>query len=105
MPPPVLPDWQRGRLLGAAREFANILPIYSPQNRAFCRQALGHDLGDVMPQLMEDLFRAAQRHDETLSYITWIRDACNYILDPDAPRPETRPYDEDQEWRENHDQL
>ena len=100
MPPPVLPDWQRGRLLGAAREFANILPIYTPKNRAFCRAAFDMEFGAVMPSLMIDLFRVAQGHPDTLSYITWIRDACNYILDQGAPPPHTEPFDEDQEYRD-----
>ena len=97
-----LDDRTRGRMLGSMREFANILPIYSPENRAFCRAAFGMDFGEFAPQLMLTLFSHVQKYPHTLDYVVWIKQACEYILGERDVPPETGDYDTDQEWRDQH---
>lgn len=80
--------WRRSRLHDVAVDLGAILPIYSKGGAAFCRSALGAELGDIVPKFMIDVFMVSKNHKkETLIYLNWIKQACEYVLDENAERP------------------
>lgn len=82
-------DWRQDRLRFVAETFAAILPVYSKNGQAFTRRVLGTELGELMPRLMTDIFLTARLHKKaTLEYINWIKEACEYVLDPKAAPPQ-----------------
>lgn len=85
--------WRRSRLADVAEDFANILPIYSKDGAAFCRRALGVEMGTIVPQLMTDIFLQMRNHKtRSLEYLNWLKQACEYVLDEAAPRPPVGEY-------------